>query len=258
MSFFEQDLLKTAFDELQVAQRDPEIQISAEYNTTSEIRTIVSGGTAVVEGGQFTVTSGTGSAGLAAIFTDRQIISRPGQGSEVIFTARFDAGIADSRQVAGPSSASDSMFFGYEGVEFGTFFQHGGKVIIEELTITTAAGGSESTTITIDGTGFTVLLTAGTEAHNAFEIAESLNSQVPLYNFTQNGDTVVARAIFAAPESGAFSFSSPGSAVATWSQVADGVIRANEFIAQSAWSEDATLEMPLAPSRTGTNLLRDI
>ncbi len=247
MSFFGQDLLKTAFDELQVAQRDPEIQITAEYNTTSEIRTITAGGTAFVADGQFTVTSGTGTSGFAAIFTDRQIISRPGQGSEVIFTARFDAGIADSRQVAGPSSASDSMFFGYEGVEFGVFFNHGGRVIIEELTIAAAAGGAESTTITIDGTGFTVPLTAGTEAHNAFEIAESLNSQVELYNFTQNGDTVVARAVFAGPETGSFSFSSTGSAVATWSQVADGVARAQEFTAQSAWSEGYNFEQTLAP-----------
>ena len=244
----ESGLNKTAFDELQVAQRDPEIQINAEYSTPSEVRTIVFGGTAVVEDGQFTATTGTGSGGFGAIFTDRQIISRPGQGSEVIYTARFNEPAADSRQVAGPSTASDSMFFGYEGLEFGVFFNHGGKVIVEELTITTPAGGSESTTITINGTGYTVPITSGTAEHNAFEISESLNSQVPLYNFTQNGATVVARSVLAAPESGSFSFSSPGDAVATWSQVSDGIVREQEFTAQADWSEGVIFQQPLDTS----------
>ena len=229
---------KTAFGELTVANKDPEIQVSAQYNTSGEMRSVVSTGTTEIVGGEFVANSGTTANGFAAIFTDRQVIARPGQGSEILFTARFDEGLAGSRQSAGPSTASDSMFFAFEDEVFGIRFNHGGLVIIEELQITTPASGAESTTVTIDGTAFTVPITAGTVQHNAFEIAESLNTQLPLYRFTQNDDTVVARSVLAAAETGSFAFSSPGDAVGAWTQVSPGAAPDGEFTPQSQWSEN--------------------
>jgi len=234
-----QTLQTTAFGETQVASRDPEIQISAQYDTSTLVREVsLSGGSTGLTGGEFFASSGTNAAGLAAIFSDNVIISKPGQGVEIIIAARFDTPAADNRQTTGASTASDGILFGYLGTDFGVFYIHDGRVQVEELTITTPAGGAESTTITINGTGFTVPITSGTVQHNAAEISASLNSQVPSYNFTQNDDQVVARSIFAAPETGAFSFSSPGAAVAAWSQVSDGVTSTEVFTAQSAWSED--------------------
>ena len=139
------------------------------------------------------------------------------------------------------------MEFGYEGVEFGVFFNHGGRVVIEELVLTTPAAGAESTTITIDGTGFTVPLTSGTLAHNAFEITESLNSQVALYNFTQNGATVVARSIITGAITGSFLFASPGAAEGAWVPVNTGLAATVEFTKQSEWSESAVLGSTLDP-----------
>lgn len=240
MSFVpEQILQKTAYGELTVANKDPEIQVSSQYDTSDLVREVeVSGGTTGIADGEFFANSGTDAAGIAAIFTDDQIIAKPGQGSEIVQTARFEPGLVDSRQTVGPATASDAMQFGFENAVFGLFYLHSGRVQIEELTITTPAAGNEATTITINGTGFTVNITAGTVQHNAAEIADSLNAQEPLYNFTQNDDQVVARSVFAAPESGAFSFSSPGAAVAAWSQVSDGVAATRVFIAQADWNKD--------------------
>ena len=256
MSFVpEQILQQSAFGELMASARDPEIQISAQYDTSVLVRELaVSGGSTEITGGEFTASSGTDPDGFAAIFSDNLIIAKPGQGAEIIVGARFEAGIAGNRQSAGAASASDGIVFGFEGTEFGVFFTHDGRVQVEELTITTPAGGNEATTITINGDAFTVDITAGTSAHNAAEIADSLNLQVALYNFTQNQNQVVCRSIFAAPETGSFLFSSPGSAVAAWSQVSDGVVATDEFFAQDAWNRNTLLsgDFILDPTKVNT------
>ena len=124
----------TAFGELSVAQKDPEFQINAQYNNLSDVRVIeVSGATATAANGQFVASSGTNAAGLAAIFTDRQIISKVGQGSEIILTAMFDTPVADCLQQAGAATAMDALFFGYNDLTFGVFYEHNGLVLIEEL-----------------------------------------------------------------------------------------------------------------------------
>jgi len=243
MSFVpEQTLQQTAFGELTTALKDPEIQVSAQYDTSDLVREVtVAGGTTGITGGEFFANSGTDPAGIAAIFTDNQIISKPGQGVEILMGARFDAGAVDSRQSAGASTASDGISFGFESEEFGVFFIHDGRVQVEELTVTNpTGGGGENATVTVNGTGYTVPLTSGTVQHNAAEIADSLNSQVALYNFSQNNDQVVCRSIFAAPESGAFSFTG-STAAASWSQVSDGVSSIEEFFPQTKWNGDQVL-----------------
>jgi len=247
-------LQKTAYKELLTAQLDPEIQVSAEYNSTGDVNQIVTGtSTTGAVGGEFFATSGTGSADIAAIFSKDQIIPRHGQGSLLRFSARFGTGLADSLQQAGGATASDGVTFGYEGIEFGTFYTHGGAVIIYELQVTGAAGGSENATVTINGTGYTVPLTSGPVNHNAHEIAVSLNAQAPVFNFSQVDDLVVMRSVFAAPETGAFTFSS-STATGTFTQIAPGITPAMDFTPQTAWSEDTKSD--LDPAKTNYYTIR--
>ncbi len=244
----------TAYKELLTAQLSPEIQVSAEYNSTGQIDQLATGTSSTgATGGEFFATSGTGANDIAAIFSTDQIIPQHGQGSLFRFSARFDAGLADSLQEVGGATASDGVIFGYQGVDFGTFYTHSGSVVIYELQVTGAAGGAENATVTIDGTGFTVPLTASTVQVNAFEIAESLNSQVALYNFTQNDDTVVMRSVFAAPETGAFTFSS-ATATGTFTQIAAGIVATRDFTAQTSWSEDKKAD--LDPTKTNYYAIR--
>lgn len=247
-------LQKTAYSDLLTAQVNPEIQVSAEYNSTGEVDQIATGSsTTGATGGEFFATVGTGSTDVAAIFSKDQIIPQHGQGSLFRFSARFDAGVADMRSGAGGATASDAAIFGYNGEVFGTFYTHDGAVIVYELQITGASSGSENATITIDGTGFTVPLTVGTVNHNAAEIAASLNSQVALFNFSQVDDTVVLRSIFSGPEVGAFTFSS-GTATGVFTQIAPGVTAIRDFTAQTAWSVDKKTD--LDPSKTNYYSIR--
>ncbi len=238
----------SAYRELLNAQLDPEIQISAEYNSLGQVDqiTVGSGSTGATDG-EFFATVGTGSTDVSAIFSKDQIIPRHGQGSMFRFAARFDAGLALSRIVAGAGTASDAVGFGYDETVFGTFYTHGGAVVVYELQVTGTSAGSEDATITINGTAFTVPLTNGTVEHNAFEIAVSLSAQDPAFNFSQVGDTVVMRSLFAAPETGVFTFSS-GTATAVFTQIAAGVVPTRDFKAQTDWNVDPRPD--LNPAKT--------
>jgi len=244
----------TAYGDLLTAQLSPEIQVSADYNSIGQVDVIATGTSTVgAEGGEFFATSGTGATDIAALFSKNQIIPRHGQGSLFRFPARFEAGVADMRSAAGASTASDSIVFGYEGVDFGLFYTHDGAVVVYELQVTVGASGSENATVTINGTGYTVPLTSSSVEENAFEIAESLTSQVPLYNFSQNGDTVVMRSLFAAPETGAFTFSS-ATATGVFTQIAAGVEPTRDFTAQTDWSVNTKPD--LDPSKTNYYSIR--
>jgi hypothetical protein len=235
-----QELQTTAFGELSTAQPTPIAQISAPYGLLEKAQVFtVLGGTGTATNSMFEASSGTNANGLAAVLSRRQVTYRPGQGLLGRFTALFDTPQANSFQQAGLIINTDRLGFGFEGTTFGIVFEHDGESEIQELTITTPAAGSENATITVNGTGLTVPLTAGTVQHNAFEISESLNSQVSDYSFTSNDDQVVARSLLPIP-GGSFAFTS-GTAVAAWVQVTAGLATTSDFVAQADWNVDTRI-----------------
>lgn len=226
----------TSFGELSVAEPSPIVQIIGQNGFTSKTQVIsATTGTSTIENSEFKVTTGTNAGGFAAILTTRSLAYKPGQGATARFSARFSAGAVNSQQLAGLQSASDGFNFGFVDDEFGVLRRHGGNAIIQELQVTTAATGSESATVTVEGTGHTVPLTAGTVQHNAEEIAESLEAQVVNWDFSAVDDTVVANSVIAQPALGAFAFSS-ATAVAAWTEIAAGVTPTLDFTAQTDWN----------------------
>lgn len=242
MSNFGFNLQKTSFGELSIAEPTPIAQITAPYGLLEKAQSfLVNGGTSSASNSLFSVSSGTNSDALAALLTRRQVAYRAGQGLIARFTALFDTPQADSQQEAGLIINTDRLGFGFENLLFGIIYMHSGDSEIQELTITTPSAGAETATITVDGTGFSVNLTAGTVQHNAFEIANDLNTQVSNYAFTSNDDQVVARSLLAVP-GGSFAFTS-GTAVASWSQVTAGLVPTSGFIAQTAWNVDTRSDL---------------
>jgi len=148
----------------------------------------------------------------------------------------FDTPVADHTQIAGLIGNTDSLTFGCLGTVFGIYHAHHGVSEIQNLNITGAAAGSENATVTINGNPYTVPLTVGTVQHNAYEISNSLNSQVAEYDFSSNDDNVTARSLLAAP-AGSFAFAS-STATATWSQTSAGVLPTDDFYPQSEWNLD--------------------
>ena len=232
---------KTAFGELKVESATPITQISAQYGLLTGVLTVQDiefSGTNYIEDNKFTCDSGVAADGLASITTLRQLSYRAGQGAMARFTAVFDTPVDLNTQAAGFITAENSFTFGYAGTNFGIIHAHDGMDELQELTLTVAAV-AESATATINGTAYVIALSGiGTVQDDAFEIASSLNIQVPNYTFTSNDDQVVAQALLPAPQS-AFAYSSAGSSVGSWAQLIVGVEPTRDFIPQALWNGNA-------------------
>ena len=238
----QQLLNKTAYGDLKVESLTPITQITAQYGVLDQVLSVVdsaASGTNTAVDSKFTCQTGTASTGLASIVSLRELSYRAGQGVVSKISAVFTTGVADSLQLAGLITAENIFAFGYVGATFGIVHGHGGESETQELTITTPAGGGENATVTIDGTGYTVALTAGTVQHNAFEIANSLNTQVTNFTFTSNDDQVVSQSLIPEPL-GSFAFSS-STAVGAWAQITAGVATTLDVIPQSTWNVDTRL-----------------
>ena len=228
----------SAFGELMVADNTPLVQVDAVYGLrTTDMDTVVGNGGAVTSADKlFVCSSGATSGGYASARSSRGFRYRPGQAGCARFTALFDktGAVANNTQRAGFLCHEGSLGFGYDGTTFGVYRQTDGKTTIQTLTVDTAATGGENATVTLDGTGKTVALTAGTKAHNAYEIA---SETYPGWVAKQNGDTVIFLRPKTGLTAGAFSFSS-ASAAATFVADQAGVDDVYDWTPQTSWSVD--------------------
>lgn len=235
----------TAFGAAKTEFDYPVTQISAQYGLLQNVLTItdslISGTNSVVDK-KFTCESGISANGLASILTLRQAPTRAGQGLLATFPAVFGAPIADNTQAAGLITAENSFSFAYIGTDFGILSVRDGLDELQELTLTVAASGAETATVTIDGIPHDVSLTgAGSLSDDAYEIATDLNVSIINYNFSSNGATVVAQAVLPGVM-GSFAYSSTGASAGSWVQIGAGVSGTVTFIPQASWNQDTRLE----------------
>lgn len=236
------DANRTAFGESTVATLSPLAQVSAQYGLLTDVLTITDSnesGTADIQDGKFTVNTGTSSTGLATILTKRNLSYRAGQGLLTRLTGLFDTPVVDTLQGVGLVTAENSFVFAYAGETFGILHAHGGIDELQELTLTSAATTVENATVTIDDIDYIVPLTIDTADHNAYEIALSLNAQVPNFSFSANANMVVAQATIPRPV-GVFAYSSATS-VGEWVEILAGVGPINDFIPQTEWNTDTRI-----------------
>lgn len=242
------NLAKTAFGELAIAETTPEVQVSAVNGLRDDVQQVFAGtgaGVSVVDN-NYVLTTGTDATGFSSLLTRRPATYRNGQGLLARLTALFPSGgVTNNIQVAGMINSEDAWGFGYIGATFGIIRGSNGVNELQELTVAGGAAGSETATITVNGTAYSVPLTSGSADHNAYEIAESLSTQVPGYSFSSNDVVVVALSAAPVP-AGSFAFNS-ASAVATWSQISAGTTPAYELIPEASW--DFPLGFTLDPSK---------
>lgn len=234
MSFIPaQRFSSTIFGEIINAELTGVIQIEAANGLREDVLVIEQSASASVEDSQYSLKTGTAGDAFVSITSSRILKNRGGLGVTSRFSALFETSAADSAQGAGFFNDSEGFIFGYNGTEFGVGRFYDGRSELQYLQVTTAAGGAETATVTVDGTAYNVPLTAGTVNHNAIEISDSLNSQVPYYRFSANQDTVTALDELART-AGAFAFTS-ATAVATWTQDVAGIPPIQEWTPQADW-----------------------
>jgi len=249
----------TAFGEVMTAQLSPIVGIDAIYGllaTDHETFTDGASGSATASGSLFTCATGTTIGGYGVVRSRRLLRYRPGVGARFRFTAKFDAGVANSLLVAGAFNSEDALFVGYSGTTFGFMRRIAGGAHITRLTVTNGATGAETITVRLDGVDFAV---AASGALTAAATAELIAERVGGYTGwthdtspTSNGSTVTFIQGTPGATSGSFTLTSTGGAVGTFATVQTGAANdsATGFVARTSWNVD-TLDGsrgPLNPS----------
>ena len=184
----------TAYDQLLVSNSTPVTQVTAHYGLLDDILAVNLGGTTTTAQSNFIASTGVGANNVSAIVSAREIQYRAGQGMRCEISALFTEGVANSTQQAGFLNSESAFCFGYNGADYGILHSRGGQLENQELTITAGAGDSETATINIDGTPYSVPLTAGTPEDTAYEIATYLDGNALGYGFSSVGSVVYALA----------------------------------------------------------------
>ena len=241
----------TSFGELATAERAPQVQISGIYGIQASDHQTFTGpsGTVTTDGSMTLCTTGTSAGGYGTCRSRRTAAYRPGVGLLFRGTARFSPGVPNSLQAWGAFNASDAVWFGYLGEQFGVFLRKPGSVAIYRLEITVAAAGNETITVTMNGVAFT-FATGGALAVAALAqlVAEQTSDpyvgwagMAPQYS--TDGVSVWVHFMQDVPGlvPGEFSFASTGAAEGTFTVVQAGAPNSiteadGAFIPQASWN----------------------
>lgn len=117
------NLPKTAFGELSVAEITPIMQLYFSYNNNPQYtKTYISGsGTVTNSNSMAVVSSGSSINSNATFHTIKPIKYKSGQGLNIKFTAVFTNGIIGNDQLIGGFDSSDGLGFGFNNTDFGIF-----------------------------------------------------------------------------------------------------------------------------------------
>jgi len=167
---------------------------------------------------------------------------KSGQGGVFRINARFEAPNAAGISLVGAFNLQEYTGFMYSGTTFGIVHNARGKVQKYRLEITAPATGAETATVTVDGNATNIALTAGTVAHNAFELAKPVGTYTNAISQQVNGGFLEFSTLSVGASTGTWTFSSTGTAAGTFTQLQDGQDGVNMFIEQSEWNRNTLLD----------------
>lgn len=230
----------TAFGEPLAISPTAVIQLDAIYGTTTDVIQTYSNGTGASAGSDsqlFRVQSGTSQGGYGVLRSKRFMRYRPGQGIVCRFTAAFTQGVPNSLQFAGLANQENRVAFGWNGDRFGVCRSTGGKAHITLMTMTVAPNATQTATITLNGTPYTVTL-----GNTTSDIAvQTIVNRVGGYGgwlVQQTDGACIFLAPLLGPQNGTFSFTSTGNAQATFSTKQAGVAQTDYWTYQDEWNVD--------------------
>lgn len=232
------------FGEIATEIPTPAAQVDFIYNVNAAILQsylYLAGAAISQSNGEAVVESGTNAAGYARLFARRVIRYRPGQGSLLRLTARFDTPLAGNRQTIGAYNVTSGYQFAYLDDVFGILHTSTAVVEIQALTVTVAPAAPGNVTVTLDGgPAVNAAVTAsGSTAVAAFQISQANYSQVAGgWDAMALGNIVYFVRRIAGP-AGASTFAAGATGtVAAFTTPTIGVLPTETFIPQSAWNGD--------------------
>jgi hypothetical protein len=230
---------RTSFGDDIAESMEPVSQISAQYGILNDLETFnATGGTVTTSDNMYVCSTGTNVGGYGVIRTKRPTIYREGQGLMTRFTALFDSAnaVANSLQFAGLFSGQDTIAFGYRGTDFGILFDTYGSQEIRKLTFTAATSGNLS--LTLNSVLYTIPLTTGTNAFNAYEVEAWLNANQSVWDAQQVGDSVFIRNRNSATAGGTYSVTGAGF-TGTLTQEQSGAAKTESTILEADWNGES-------------------
>jgi len=239
-NWYKRSKRKGAFGDAVGVELTPIASLKATYGILGNAEAFsATGGSVTASSGQFICSSGTSVGGYGTLWTRQPVVYQPGLGCEARATAIFTPSPpALSTQLVGLFTGADGMFFGYNGEDFGIMHRYGGAFEIREIEITNPAGGAETVTVTLNGTGYAVPVTNSSAQENAHEIEVGLLASAAAneWNFQHVDDTVICQYKGVGAKSGSYSVSSTGSLTATIAQNAAGVTPTEDWVYQANWN----------------------
>ena len=256
------DASVTAFDEPLAVSITPVMQADTVYGALDPdfwTTTQLNNGTVGISSdtGIWSVGCTTDTNSYARLRTTRYARYQPGQGMMFRWTAAYTTSSGTGRttglgvdgipQVSGPITRGDGYSFGFSGIatarNFGIQHRRAGKVEIRQLTITTAATGAQTATVTLNGVAYNIPLTAapgGSTAYTATQIAVGLSTTLADQYWEIDACTSIVTFSYFSPgaTNGTFSFSSSGAgtlAAGSFARTVTGASPVDEWIYQDKW-----------------------
>ena len=227
----------TAFGEVMTSEHTAFVQNTGVYEfIPNNFKTYTSsGGSTGITDRMFTVTSGTTIYGYGAIQSFRSLNYNAGQSGMARFTAVFPSNAANHWSGVGLVNLSDELSFGYSGTTFGIWYRKDGLAECRTIAVTVASSGSTNLTLTLNSVAYTIPLTTGTTAHNAYQIATWLNANQSVWVADQIDNTVIIKAESDGAKSGTYTYSHATS-TGTITQNKAGVTKTSTHIAKATWN----------------------
>jgi hypothetical protein len=166
------------------------------------------------------------------------------------FAATFNAGVANSIQYAGVGNFGSSIYFCYNGTDFGVRTSTNGLEHVVTLTITAAENTTATGTITLNSVAYNVSLTnAGGDlsftAHEC-EVGDSFGS---LWNVEHIDDKIVFESIGVGPRNGTYTYSSTGASTGTFATTKTGVATTTTDVTTANWNGPSRMITQVDPTK---------
>lgn len=235
----------SGFGELETVSPSPTAQVAFVYGVNPVLvtpYTYGAGASVTSANGELVVASGNTTTSYARLISKKVAKYRPGQATMARWTARFTAGSAGNRQMAGLYNIEGGYQFGYTGDTFGILYTEAATVEVQTLTVTAAPTGAGNVTVTLDGGPAVVV--AVTNQPNTSVTA----SQIAAADYSQASGgwdaQAVANVVYFTrrlPGSAGASTFAPGAVpgiAGTFAILTVGVAATEQFVAQTAWNQD--------------------
>lgn len=200
--------------------------------------------------GEILITSGPDITNFALLRSKRVATYRAGFSNICRFACLYDTPQVNAVQFAGVANSQSDLYVGYNGLDFGVRISTNGLQHSMKLTIntSTAGGAGQSLSLTLNGTLYTIPLTANANNNNFTALEISKFNFLPFWVASSENNNVVLTATTAGVRNGTYSaVFNATAATGTLSTLINGNPLTTTFIPLASCNGDSSIINNLNP-----------